>query len=68
MFRCTDCRRRSSRGWEYRLTGRSKPRPPGRRTQRTGDLLIEYTCDCGHTGWSSHYDINRRFAREYPAA
>lgn len=38
------------------LTGKSRPGPKG--VRMTG-LSLQYRCDCGHVGWSAHYDLPR---------
>lgn len=43
-------------------TGRSRPyRPPRGSALGLRSLLTayEYKCECGHTGWSNHYDVKR---------
>jgi len=35
-----------------RRTGKTKPNPSRRRTQRTLDTMHEFVCSCGHRGWS----------------
>lgn len=57
-FKCNSCR-----SWppDVTLTGASRPRhsrsPRGPRASR---YEREYTCRCGHTGWSCHIDLVRR--------
>ena len=63
FFACAMARReRSSAGRErhaVELTGRSKA--AGRRGGiRNSDRAREYTCACGHTGWSRHVDLEYR--------
>lgn len=63
VFKCALCRHHPLDGvWyadKFKLTGRTRP---CRRTTggcRTGSRAYEYTCGCGHTGWSKHIDIER---------
>jgi hypothetical protein len=63
FFACTKARQeRASAGRErhvVELTGRSKA--AGRRGGiRNSDRSREYTCACGHTGWSRHVDLEYR--------
>ena len=43
---------------DVELTGRERPR-----RRHTGGRMDkverEYTCSCGHTGWSAHVDLSR---------
>lgn len=75
-FRCSACRRRCHLRSEdpigcscplckplpYQLTGRWRTRggKRGRLGTRNEPVSVEYTCECGHTGWSSHRDLVRQ--------
>lgn len=68
-FRCWNCRRtddwrnHDDRGWinRVKLTGLTRENRNHRRTQRTSGLERQYECmDCGHVGWSSHVDLERK--------
>lgn len=77
-FGCTKCRQtwERLRRWDrvlsnlpgrldrVKLTGRSKPRPPGssrRAYARNLEVAFEYEClDCGHVGWSTHWHLAKR--------
>lgn len=41
-------------------TGKTKPTPPSGRGNGQLHTRYEYTCGCGHTGWSVHPDILRQ--------
>lgn len=70
VFRCAGCRRttlRLPRPWpagsanRVVLTGRSKPNTSTRRGHSSNDVSLEYRCqDCGHVGWSTHRDLERK--------
>lgn len=64
-FRCGKCRSTlnpdttTGRARDCTLTGRERPHYSGGRYRNviaTGTDR-EYTCKCGHTGWSSHKDL-----------
>lgn len=69
-FRCSACRRqRSSRPFssegrgftdDVTLTGRTRKYMGGNRGVRGAATHYEYTCRCGHTGWSRHKDLERK--------
>lgn len=42
-----------------KLTGKWRRRRRGHKGQRNAFVSVQYTCKCGHTGWSSHNDIVR---------
>lgn len=43
------------------LTGRTKPtRATGKGHPRKSWTTFEYRCSCGHVGWSSHKDLERK--------
>ena len=55
-YRCAD----HGGVWAVKLTGRTK----SVRLQH-GDVSYEYECqDCGHVGWSAHYDLAWKAKRE----
>lgn len=63
FFRCSRCRRDRgpSFGWRdhVRLTG--KVRHVGTFAPRMMDAAVQYECrDCGHVGWSRHFDLEGR--------
>lgn len=63
--RCRDSRRFSSKtGWDVELTGRTRPNGAKKGHAlgvRSTLISREYRCrDCGHVGWSSHVDLQRR--------
>lgn len=45
-----------------RLTGRTKPIRRRGGGPRMTNTAREYTCSCGHTGWSGHVDLERHRA------
>ncbi len=53
-FRCGKCRV-IGRPWE--VTGRSRDQ----RTHFGAATAYEYHCRCGHTGWTIHISVRRRF-------
>lgn len=57
-FKCPKCRASAS---EVTLTGRARRMRRYRVAvgTRNGNTSHEYTCKCGHTGWSSHNDVTR---------
>lgn len=67
-FRCSECRKAYPHGVysshygrmnRVKLTGRKRPAGSGR-GYRKSDFSREYRClDCGHTGWSTHIDLER---------
>jgi len=66
-FCCAKCRRvdhQHRQKLPVTLTGKRRHLAPGNYGNRNGEYSVQYTCACGHTGWSRHYDINRRFERE----
>jgi hypothetical protein len=42
------------------LTGRQRPTKPGKGHPRKSWTTFEYRCSCGHVGWSSHIELERR--------
>jgi hypothetical protein len=74
FFRCAVCRKTSTihsarRGMRYETTGRVRGLTGGQRRQpsqgRIANVSYEYRClDCGHTGWSRHKDVERKFMRD----
>lgn len=62
-FRCHRERRGEGLDHEITLTGRSRP-SRGKRGSAQGTRSTardrEYTCSCGHTGWSNHIDLARK--------
>lgn len=38
-------------------TGRTKPNPSRRRGPRTLGERVEFVCECGHVGWTTHADV-----------
>jgi hypothetical protein len=60
FFRCHSCRStiRGGIDGEFVLTGRVRPsRFSGPVGSRSTFVTREYTCSCGHTGWSNHIDL-----------
>lgn len=49
---------------EVTLTGRVKRMKLGNGHPRKSWTAFEYDCGCGHTGWSSHRNLEDRAARE----
>jgi hypothetical protein len=46
------------------LTGRTRPtKRDGKGHPRKSWTTYEYRCSCGHVGWSSHKDLERRANR-----
>ena len=45
------------------LTGKTKPNPSRKIGPRTSRVSREYTCSCGHTGWSTHIDLEHMEGR-----
>ena len=46
---------------EVTVTGRTRPTPRnGKGHPRKSWTTREYRCSCGHVGWSSHVDLERR--------
>lgn len=64
-FRCYADRRREGIDHAVTLTGRTRPSRRGRSPMgsRSTDTDREYTCSCGHTGWSNHVDLARMAAK-----
>lgn len=65
-FMCPKLRRiwpRTSNDYRHHVTtptGRVRPTPRnGKGHARKIWWTMEYTCTCGHTGWSSHKDLER---------
>lgn len=75
-FRCTKCRSTLSPRYEARRLGyidtvvlgriRTRREVVGRMacSPRNAAWSVEYTCACGHTGWSSHEDLVRAYLRD----
>lgn len=71
-FRCTRCktlapRSAANRGMNYEATGNVRPAPHRKhhaRGVRSADHAYEYRClSCGHVGWSTHEDVERKYLR-----
>jgi hypothetical protein len=45
---------------DVRLTGRTRSARNGHGHVRKSYLAWEYECSCGHIGWSSHREMERR--------
>lgn len=76
-FRCAKCRVVAPRGCadirpEYTVhcihtqarTGKTRPYRGGNRGARGLMTFHQYTCECGHTGWSRHEGVARLPALE----
>ena len=64
-FRCAVERRESHhRTHLIQLTGRTRPNPSRSRNTRVADIEREYTCSCGHRGWTRLLDVVRRARRD----
>jgi hypothetical protein len=67
FFRCSRCRKLdgSRRGQRWEPTGRVRrlaKSQEGTGGRRVAYLRYEYRClDCGHTGWSRHIEVERRW-------
>jgi len=68
-FRCARCRKLgghgSRYGFEYEATGRVRQLTGAQRScggRRVAHVRYEYRClECGHTGWSRHTDVERKW-------
>ena len=64
-FKCAECRRRCHNpvagvyncAHQQMRTGRTRKRKVRNNTGRMLDVAHEYTCSCGHIGWSRHVDV-----------
>jgi len=72
-FRCRKCSHKYGGLWRIpdhlqagiRRTGRTKVVKPRGRIR--GGTAHEYTCPCGHTGWSKHFAIEKEIALSPPS-
>ena len=72
-FRCSKCRKSQYAGGcasidahytrhsshKHTPTGKTRPYKGGNRGIRGLRTFHQYTCECGHSGWSRHRDVQR---------
>ena len=75
-FCCSKCRIQNSRqdflpghfvrtGYKVTLTGKKRALNDGRAGIRNSTHARQYTCDdCGHVGWSRHFQLEHQEERE----
>ena len=72
IFRCYACNRKYGGAGRIpnhlfvsvRRTGKTRDTPRRKRGKGAMKQQHEYTCDCGHSGWTSHFGILDRSLAE----